>query len=138
MDLNQLFDVFFWFNLEPESLGIWTTVLFLSFFALLLVSKVLGKALYLNYKKTLLAPEKRLLSKCESFFLTMGFSGLAWTFFAYEALPILSARFWIFVWIVSCILWIYFLAHYALVEMPVLLGQIKEKEKREKYLPKRK
>ncbi len=138
MDFNRFFDVFYWFNFEPNTLSLRTAFFWFSFFAFFIVLKFLGKIVVQHYKKELLAPEKRLLSKTESMFLTMGFAGIAWTFFAYEGLPIISARFWMIVWLVSFVLWAYIIAHYALVEVPPLLRDYREKEKREKYLPKKK
>lgn len=137
-DLNRLFDVTFWLDLQPASLSFRTVLLLASFFACFILIKFLAKAIYLNYRKELVSPEKKFLAKIESFLLTMGFSGLTWTFFAYEALPILSARLWVFVWVISGVLWLYFIARYALVEMPPQIANMKLQEQKRKYLPKKK
>lgn len=138
MDINRFFDLIYWFSLEPQIMSLRGAILLGSFFAFFILLKVLGKIVFLRYKKDLSAPERRLMSKAESMLLTMGFAGVAWVFFAYQGLPILSARFWFLVWIVSFILWAYTLMHYALVALPEEIKKIKEKERFNRYLPKKK
>lgn len=138
MDINRFFSLLYWFSLEPQVVSLRGTIILTSFFSFFIVLKILGKMIYLRYKKDLSAPEKHLLAKIESMLLTMGFAGLAWTFFAYEALPLLSARFWFLVWVVSFVIWGYLILRYALVQFPIQLAALKEKERFSKYLPKKK
>lgn len=137
MDINRFFSLFYWFSLEPQVLSLRGAIIAGSFFGCLILLKILGKMAYLRYKKNLSAPEKRLLSKAESMLLTMGFAGIAWVFFAYEGLPILSARFWFLVWIVAFVLWGYLLLRYTLVDLPPQVASLKQKERFSKYLPKK-
>lgn len=137
MDINRFFDLLYWLNLEPSPLRLRIAIFCASFFGFFILLKVFGRTIYFNYKKDLTAPEKNLLFKIESMLLTMGFSGLAWTFFAYEALPILSSRLWMIFWAVGLVIWLYFILRYALVEMPPKISGIVQKEKFEKYLPKK-
>ncbi|MDO8490096.1 MAG: hypothetical protein Q7S47_01615 [bacterium] len=138
MDINRLFSLFYWLSLEPQVLSLRGTIILTSFFGFFILLKILGKMLYIRYKKDLSAPEKNFLAKIESMLLTMGFAGLAWVFFAYEGLPFLSARFWFLVWGVSFVIWGYLLLRTALVQLPVQMAAIKEKERFNKYLPKKK
>lgn len=138
MDINRFFSIFYWFSLEPQVLSLRGAIILSSFFTFFILLKILGKMLYFRYKKDLSTPEKKLVSKVESMLLTMGFAGLAWVFFSYEGLPILSARFWFLVWGVSFVIWGYLLLHYALVQLPPQISAIKDKERFSKYLPKKK
>ncbi|MBI4268556.1 hypothetical protein HY627_01855 [Candidatus Uhrbacteria bacterium] len=137
MDINRFFNLFYWFSLEPQVMSLFGAISAGSFFGCFILLKILGKFAYLHYKKNLSAPEKRLMAKAESMLLTMGFAGIAWVFFAYEGLPILSARFWFLVWVVAFVLWGYLLLRYALVELPPQISAIKQKERFSKYLPKK-
>ncbi len=138
MDFNRLFDLIFWFDMAPTGLHLRTAIVFASFFIMLLLFKFVGKLVYMRYKKELLGPEKRMIRMIESFLLTMGFAGLAWTFFAFEGLPVVAARFWMLVWALSAVLLLYVIAYYILVDMPNELKSLQHKERFEKYLPKKK
>lgn len=137
MDINRFFDLLYWLNLEPAALRAHVAVFWASVFGGMILLKFFGRAIYFNYKKDLTPPEKKLLFKIECLLLTMGFSGLAWTFFAYEALPILGSRLWMIVWLIGFVFWVYAILYYALVQMPPRIKGIVEKEKFEKYLPKK-
>lgn len=137
MDINRFFDLLYWLNLEPAALRTHVAVFWASVFGGMIILKFFCRAIYVNYKKALTPPEKKLLFKIESMLLTMGFSGLVWTFFAYESLPILSSRLWMVLWMIGLVFWIYAILHYALVEMPPRIEGIVKKEKFEKYIPKK-
>ena len=138
MDFNRLFELIFWLDLAPTGLHVRTAMLFASFFIIMILLKFVGKLVYMRYKKELLGPEKRMIRMIESFLLTMGFTGIIWTFFAYEGLPVVAARFWVIVWLVSAALWVYVIIYYMLVDMPKELKNLQHKERFEKYLPKKK
>lgn len=138
MDINRFFDLMYWFSLEPQIMSLRGAIMLTSFFGFFLLLKVLGKMVFLRYKQNLSSPEKQLLSKIESMLLTMGFAGIFWVFFAYQGLPILSARFWFLTWGISFVLWAYTLLHYGLVQLPEEIKRIREKERFSRYLPKKK
>lgn len=135
LDFSQLSEISFWFDPALRPMSAKTSLVLGSFFLFLILLKFIGRLFYLNYKKSLQPPEKKLISSIESLLITMGFAGLAWVFFAYENIPFLSARFWMLVWLLGFIVWAYMIGRYAFIALPEALNALQAQKRREKYLP---
>ncbi len=81
---------------------------------------------------------KRAVQKAGSLLLTMGLAGLLFYLFTYERLPILSMRIWLVVWLAGVVLWIWSIYQFIKIEIPRVEALRQEREKLEKWLPKKK
>lgn len=137
MDIKQLFELAYWINPNPGIMSVGTTLFIGSLFVLCLVLKFFGRMIYFQNRKNLAKPEKKLLFMTESLLLTMGSLGLVWLFFAYQTVPYVSTRFIFLIWVVGFFVWAYIIAQYAFTEFPKAMQSIKERERLEKYLPRK-
>ncbi len=137
MNLTELYDLNYWFTIRPDEMSLAFLIGFLVFFVLVF----LGTFAMVVYKKknkdVLSKPQRKLYEKIQSACATMGVLGLLWLFFAYERVPFLSARFWVLVWLLSVGLWIYVISRYYSLDMKPQIKQLAEKERIEKWLPKK-
>ena len=67
--------------------------------------------------------------------LTMGIIGYVYLFFAWQGIPLLSARFWLLLWLIIVLIWLGFILKYLFFAVPKLRKDIDRKRKFEKYLP---
>lgn len=137
LNLAKLSTLHFWFQIRPLPMSKAFTVVFLIFFLLLIIGKV-GLRIYAGkMKKQLTKADKKLYDLIQSLLLTMGLLGIAWTFFAYEGIPILSARFWLVLWVIGIGVWIYAIFRYYAQEYMDYKEKIAKRERLERYLPKK-
>ncbi len=134
MNLAQLFDLNYWITTYPGPMSTSFLIGFLVFFLLHLAVAV-GLSVYERKNKARLQkPIRRLFGKIRSAIYTMAFLGLLWLYFAYETLPVLSARFWFLFWLLGAAIWKYhILAHY-FTKTKQELEEIRLREQRNKYL----
>lgn len=137
IDIAKIATVHFWFQIRPLPMSKAFTVGFFSFFLIMIIGKAVIRTYASKMKKQFTRADKKLYNLIQSLFLTMGSLGMAWTFFAYEGIPILSARFWLLLWFVSSSIWMYVIIRYYVVEYTDFKVQLAEKERLEKYLPKK-
>lgn len=108
-EIGELFKLSFWFTARPLSEGsLWFAVIFLG---LILISALVIDVL-LNLRR--IVNYRGVWRQSSSFLWTMSIIGLIWVFFFYQGVPILSARAWIFVWLVIAGIWKYFILKYFL------------------------
>lgn len=69
-----------------------------------------------------------------TFFLTNTIIGLLLTFFNYEMVPFLSARFWFLLWVISMLVWLYFIYRVA-AKIPAKRAQMEKEKEFRKYIP---
>ena len=81
---------------------------------------------------------KSLLQKYFVVFLTLGLIGLALTWFRYERVYVLSARFWLLVWLIGLVVWLAFVLKYQLKTVPRARTKLQKSKEFNKYLPKKK
>ncbi len=137
MNLTELYDLNYWFTLRPDEMSLAFLIGFLVFFVLVFLG-TFAMVIYKKKKKGALSkPQRKLYDKIQSACATMGLLGLLWLFFAYERVPFLSARFWVLVWLLSMGLWIYVISRYYSLEMKPQIKHLAEKERIEKWLPKK-
>jgi len=140
MDLQGyafLFDHKYWLNLRPVPLGPSLVGGIFSFFAWFLVASVVLRLLSHAMKKK----DPRLADLLKRFarpLSTAGLLGLLFLLFAYEQVPILNLRLWflltllLFVWQVGRVV------VFAVREYPTLKHGDVERQRLEKYMPKKK
>ena len=136
IDWGKIFSIPFWLEVNPGELSprfekIFLFALFVSYLFYFL-SKFLEKRLTArrNFIKA------KFLQKTASFCLFMAVSFTFIFFFRYEAIPILGGRFWVFIWLVTGLVWLSFLLKYYFITIPKQLAALETKQKKEKYLVK--
>ncbi len=121
----------YWFNFRPANFSPVNERIFFFFIIVLIILTLLLALAKARFKRNIYA---RLWQSSYNFFLTNAIIGLALTFFYYETVPFLSARFWLLVWAGSMIVWLFFI--YKQVEGLVKKKALAEKEKEfKKYIP---
>jgi hypothetical protein len=121
----------FWFNLRPEAftpgsfkiiLGIILLLIFLSVVSGI-GKKRWSKSLYFSFWNSLYY-----------FFLTNAIIGLLLTFFNYEMVPFLSARFWFLLWVIGMIIWLIFVSR-IIIKIPQKKALLEKEKEFKKYIP---
>lgn len=108
-DIGELFTLSFWFTARPLNGNVFWFVIVL--FSLVLLVSVLISIL-LRFK--VIMQYRGVWRQSSSFLWTMSVIALIWIFFFYQGVPILSARAWLFVWLVIAGIWKYFILKYFL------------------------
>ena len=134
IDWGKIFSVPFWLEVSPGELSprfekIFLAVLFICYFFFLL-SKLADKPLVAK-RDYIMA---KFVEKTASFFLFVAVSFTFIFFFRYEAIPLLGGRFWILAWIITDLIWAFYLAKYYFVIIPKQKQDLEEKQQKEKYL----
>ena len=135
MNLQPLIDPNFWFNLQPHALSPGFDRAFFLFFSILIITGAVSR-IVMRHKKSdrHLAKAYRMVSQM---LLSMGLLGTAMFFFTYEEIYILGARFWFLLWGIGLVVWIVFIVRYAKKKIPLLRTADLEKNKENKYLPRK-
>ncbi|PJE58079.1 MAG: hypothetical protein COU81_02660 [Candidatus Portnoybacteria bacterium CG10_big_fil_rev_8_21_14_0_10_36_7] len=81
---------------------------------------------------------KKLLQKYFVMLMTMSLLGLMLTWFRYERVYILSARFLLLVWFLGMAVWLVYILKYQFKVMPQERIKLQKTQEFNKYLPKRK
>lgn len=76
------------------------------------------------------------LGRLASAFFTLGLLGLLWFAFRQENVSFLSWRLWMGLWAVAAVVWFGSIVRYTIGRIPRIKAENKERELREKYLPK--
>lgn len=121
----------FWFSSRPGVFISTSLKIILGFIFLLIILTVvtsIGKrkwvrSLYANFWNSLYY-----------FFLTNTIIGLLLTFFNYEMVPFLSARFWLLLWGVSLLIWLVFIGR-VVIKIPQKKAQLEKEKEFKKYIP---
>lgn len=133
----KLTDINLWIAIRPLPLSKGFAIALVVFFLLIIIGKIALRIYASKMKRELTKADKKLYDLIQSLLLTMGSLGIMWTFFAYEGIPILAARFWFLLWLLGLIIWIYAILRYYLLEYTNFKVKLAERERLEKYLPKR-
>lgn len=119
----------YWFALKPESLS---PIGFYIFWGLLAVLFLLTIISAIIKKRGGLY--RGLLNRLYSFALANFIIGLIIIGLNYEAVPFLSARFWIGLWIIGLLVWLVFILK-GLKKIPAQKREREAEKERQKYLP---
>lgn len=102
-NLRPLFSVEFWFASHPEALRPASVYVLLAIFLLMIVAAfVLSRR---ARRQSLDRYAKRTVARVRSLLTTMGFLGLVWLFFAFEAITFFQARYWFLIWLFAVVVW---------------------------------
>ncbi len=124
----------YYFNLRPIS-GNRTLVVLLVFFAVLIL---IGLAIKLYAKiKNLKKIDRKLIDKYFLFFIVMGLLGILITWFRYESAYLLSARFWLVIWVIGALIWLIKIIRFQFKTVPEAKKMAEQKQQFKKYLPQR-
>lgn len=135
-DLIKFFQPGYLFDFRPFTTAR-TIQIMIVFFAVLVLIGIAIK-IYKATKKDLEKFQSKLLEKIITFFLTLGAIGLGLTWLRYERVLILSARFWLIVWLIIMIVWLYPILKYRFKVVPEAKKHSEEKKLFQKYLPNKK
>lgn len=135
-DWHSLLSLKFWFAQRPGPIMPNVLAALLVVFGVCLLVAVLF-AILAHYKKADRVVYK-LFKQIQNLFITLTVLGYLFVFFFWQQIPLLSSRFWLIVWVLVLIIKAGFIGRYALTEAPKKKAAIVEKEKFQKYLPKKK
>ena len=133
---GPLFDLSFWFTLQPSALSpAFERGFFLIFAGFVLVGAATRIAS--RYKKSdrfaLVA-----YRKVASLLTIMGILGLLWYFFTYETAYFIGARFWFLIWALGVVAWAYTIVRFVRVKVPIEKEALKNRSVGNQYLPRKK
>ena len=133
IDYKQLFELNYWFTLNPGFLSDPATIACAVFFTLFILGRVVI-AFSPKYSSTHLdKPGTLLVKKINTFLVTMGISGYLLLFFAYQMVPILSMRFLFLLWGLAAVIWAYSIWHFYATDVPRMRSEIEKKAQLGKY-----
>ncbi|NTW22544.1 hypothetical protein HGA34_03310 [Candidatus Falkowbacteria bacterium] len=129
--MKNLLTLKFWFSTRPGDLTAQAQAGMLVFAALL---AAIGFYAWRWRKQN----PKGLYRKIYGRIMSFGFTNLAINllllFFEYEAVPILSMRLWLLIWLISMVAWARLIVR-DIQKMPQIRSQIAEDKKLKKYIP---
>ncbi len=125
----------YWFSHQNPVPDAWVYGLSILFGALLLIG-IIGSVL--TNLKRFKKPYRNVFFRLAIWGWTMGILGYVLLFFSVERIWLISARVFYLFWFATAAYWIYYPLKYLVKDVPRLTAVNKEKEIREKYLPKRK
>ncbi len=121
----------FWFGLRPGAFIGSSLKLILGFIVLLIILTIMASIGRKKWSKSLYAGFWQSLYY---FLFTNSVVGLVLTFFNYEMVPFLSARFWFLLWGVSMIVWLFFI-YKIIIKIPQKKQQLEKEKEFKKYIP---
>ena len=131
---SKFFNPPYLFELRPYTYPE-TIKLMLIFFVMM---AIVGVALKIWQKtKKLEKYHEKLLQKYFSFLMIMSVWGFLITWLRYERVHILSARFWLVIWLAAAGWWLYTIIKYQLKVVPQAQKQAENRKMFQKYLPKK-
>lgn len=121
----------FWFDLRPGVFVGLSMKIVLSFICLLIILAIVAGIGKKRWAKSLYAGP---WNSFYYFFLTNAIVGLILTFFNYELVPFLSARFWFLLWGISLVIWLFFI-YKIIIKIPQKKARLEKEKEFKKYLP---
>ena len=120
----------YWLNLRPGELS----APGLRYFSAFLVIIFAAAFIFWLLKKRRKGPYNRIWRKLHSFSVSNLIIGLFVLFFFFEAVPFLSARFWLLVWGLGLAVWLFFIGR-AMTHIPEMREERQKEEEYRKYIP---
>lgn len=121
----------FWFNLRPGVfIGLSLKIILGLIFLLIILAVIAG----IGKKRWVKSLYAGLWRSLYYFFLANAIIGLILTFFNYEMVPFLSARFWFLLWGASLLIWLFFI-YRTIVKIPQKKARLEKEKEFKKYLP---
>lgn len=119
----------FWFTLRPESLIPATKKLFI----IVLIAFALIAFLIALFKRKS-GRYRGFFKSLYNFFLSNAIIGFILFFFNYEMIPFFSARFWVALWLITMLIWLFFILK-KLRKIPLNKEGGEKEQEIKKYLP---
>jgi len=132
MSFKNFFHISYWFQ-QPDPAMHGVRIFWIVFFLIFVVG---GIALLVVKAMKQEKAVRLVVGRYASAFITLGITGLLWFVFRQENVSILSYRFWMAIWVVTAGLWLGSIISYTVRRIPAIKAENKERELREKYLPK--
>ncbi len=131
MSFKNLLHFSYWFS-QPDPTMQGVRSFWIIFFAAIIVLGILVFVVRMLKKENAL---RLVLGRFANACFTLGFLGLLWFAFRQENVSFLSWRFWMGLWVVAAVLWAGSILRYTIKRLPLIKAENKEREMREKYLP---
>ena len=128
--MEKFFNLSFWFSQNPGSLDGIAKKIFFIFLLFLLFSSIFFP--FLKRKKS--GVYFKIYRNLTSFSLTNLIIGLFMFFFTEQSIPVLSSRFWFFIWGVGMAIWVYFIIK-SFIKIPELKAEKERQKEFNKYIP---
>jgi len=132
--VSRYLDWHYWISSNPTALSSKVTMIILVFFALLVLAEIILRIYLSKFSSKIDKPMRKLFFKCESFLLWSSITGFFWLLFAYEGIPVLSAKYFMIIWFIIFAVWAFNISVYATKKMPLWRKAIKDKSNFDKYL----
>jgi len=134
-NISKFFQPAYLFDLRPGIDPLTLQLILIIFIAMLIVA-IVCKIVML--RKQWQGYQLKLGQKYFFFLISLGIAGLMIAFFRYERTPLLSARFWLPIWLIWAIVWLALILKYQLKVVPEAKKRLENKQLFQKYLPKKK
>jgi hypothetical protein len=121
----------FWFSARPGAFSGLSLKIVLGFIVLLVILSIVSGIIKKRWSKGLYSA---FWSSLNTFFITNAALGLLLTFFNYEMVPFLSARFWFLLWAISMLAWLFFIVK-IIIKIPAKRVQLEKEKEFKKYIP---
>lgn len=121
----------FWFDLRPSAFMAASLKILLGFILLLIVLAIIAAIGKKRWVKSLYST---FWSSLYNFFLTNAVIGLILTFFNYEMVPFLSARFWLLLWVICMAVWLVYI-YKIIIKIPQKKVLLEKERQFKKYIP---
>lgn len=106
----------------------------LYFVALVALSLLISLLFWYLRKQNKKSAYNRIWKRLQALNVTNFFIGLAFLFFTYETIPLLSARFWFLLWGAGILVWLFFIVRSAR-QIPKIKEEIARENLYKKYIP---
>jgi len=121
----------FWFSARPGAFIGFSLKVVLGFIFLLIILSIISGVIKKRWFKSLYSS---FWSSLYTFSLVNAIIGLLLTFFNYEMVPFLSARFWFPFWIIGMLVWLFFIYRVA-IKIPGKRARLEKEKEFKKYIP---
>lgn len=128
--MGSLFTFKYWFNLRPGSIDFKALMVILTF----VVSLAVLAFVFNLIKKRKNGLYYKIWNGLNIFCITNFVIGLFLTFFTYELIYFLSARFWFLLWGLGMVVWLFFIIR-NFREIPKIKEKISKEKEYKKYIP---
>ncbi|MEI6597086.1 MAG: hypothetical protein WCL13_02650 [bacterium] len=121
----------FWLSARPGAFTGFSLKIVLVFIFLLIILSVTSGVIKKKWSKGLYSS---FWSGLYTFFIANAVIGLLLTFFNYEMVPFLSARFWFLLWAIGMLVWLFFIFKIA-AKIPGKRALLEKEKEFKKYIP---
>jgi hypothetical protein len=121
----------FWFSARPGAFSGISLKIVLGFIVLLIILSIVSGVIKKRWSKGLYSS---FWSGLYTFFISNAIVGLLLTFFNYEMVPFLSARFWFLLWAIGMLVWLFFIFK-IVIKIPEKRARLEKEKEFKKYIP---